>query len=340
MVGAGIAGAAAAFHLAGRGHTVTLYEQFESGHDRGSSHGNSRIVRKAYPDAFYTEIMLEGYPMWHALQRECPEPLLHEVGLVVFGSEQSAEMQGMLRGLEALGVPHDLEGARRMPTLRIGEHEIAVWTPEAGWVHAARAVRHLVSRAEAMGAECRRERVASLERLEADYDAVVLCAGAWNAKFLELPVEVSLQTFAYLDAPQGGPVWIEDSARFPYGFPSEPGASTFKVGIHQRGAAIDPDDPHREPSTEALDAIRDVAARRFGVAEPRLDGAKGCLYTSTANEDFLLGRVGEKIVFASACSGHGFKFGPWVGKTLADFVEGKSDPSNYPRLAFTPKRLA
>lgn len=344
VVGAGVAGAASAAHLTRRGHAVTVFEQFETGHDRGSSHGRSRIVRKAYPDALYTEIMLEAYPMWAELDAASPDRILFEEGLVYFGSEGSEELRAVVEGLQSLGVEHSVAGAaeagRWMPELRLRPDEVAVHTPAAGWVHADRSVALLLGQALDRGAVLRRERVTSLEAVESEFDAVVLCAGAWNARFLELPVEVTLQTFAYVEGDLRGPVWIEEGPSFLYGFPSEPGATTFKVGIHQRGRQVDPDQVDRSPDPRGIEAIRSVAQRRFGIESPRAREAKGCLYTSTANEDFLLGRVGEKTVFASACSGHGFKFGPWVGKTLAEFVEGTSDPSTFPRFAFTPRRLS
>ena len=70
---------------------------------------------------------------------------------------------------------------------------------------------------------------------------------------------------------------------------------------------------------------------RFGM-EPVVVETLGCLYTSTTNEDFLLGRVGTHGFYASACSGHGFKFGPWIGRLLADFVEGRDSPDRYERF--------
>ena len=181
-------------------------------------------------------------------------------------------------------------------------------------------------------------RVESLEAVERDHDAVVLCAGAWNTRFLELPVTVTLQTFAYVEARREGPVWIEDGPLSLYGFPSEPDAHTIKVGVHAAGRAVDPEDEDRKPNGEHLAHIRSLAQRRFAVEDPRIEEAVACLYTRKNDEDFMLGRVGEKTVFASACSGHGFKFGPWVGRTLADFVEGTRDPSDWPRFAYTPDR--
>jgi glycine/D-amino acid oxidase-like deaminating enzyme len=71
--------------LSRRGHSVTVYEQFVPGHVRGSSHGESRIVRRAYPDVFYTRCMAEAYPLWEDLQAESGEHLLTECGLAYFG---------------------------------------------------------------------------------------------------------------------------------------------------------------------------------------------------------------------------------------------------------------
>ena len=89
-----------------------------------------------------------------------------------------------------------------------------------------------------------------------------------------------------------------------------------------------------------MEAIRDLARRRFGLADPRVTEAKTCLYTWKDNEDFVIGRATAKTVFASPCSGHGFKFGPWVGKYLADLAEHELEPSKYPRFDLSPAVLA
>ena len=50
-----------------------------------------------------------------------------------------------------------------------------------------------------------------------------------------------------------------------------------------------------------------------------------CLYTNTANEDFILDRVGP-IVVVSPCSGHGFKFAPAIGRMAANLVDRRRAP--------------
>ena len=336
VVGSGISGLSATRFLAERGHDVTLFEQFDFLHDRGSSHGRSRIVRRAYPDALYTKYMQEAYPLWPDLQSKSKLPILHEVGLLYFGPDDAPEMISMIKGLHDLNVPFEAldksNVAKAMPALRLRAGEVAVFTPEAGWVHAENALRAIRDLATQAGAQMRFNTKASRQDLEKNYDAFVVCAGAWIKEFIDLDVQITKQTFSYFSGELEGPVWIEHSIDNCYGFPSEPSSGTFKVGVHRRMDPIDPATADRTPNNEAIEIARDAACRRFGFTGLDLKEAKGCLYTSTASEDFRLGRIGEKGYFASACSGHGFKFGPWIGKLMADFVEGKDQPESYPRF--------
>src|SRR5580698_5253671 len=111
VVGAGICGLAAAKTLCSRGHRVTLFEQFELFHDRGSSHGESRIVRRAYADAFYTSCMSEAYPLWAELEAESGRNLITECGLLYFGGRDAPKIRGVVGGLEELRVPFELRDA-------------------------------------------------------------------------------------------------------------------------------------------------------------------------------------------------------------------------------------
>jgi sarcosine oxidase len=338
VIGAGIHGASTAWALSRRSHRVTLFEQFELGHDMGSSHGNSRIVRRAYPDAFYTEIMQEGYPLWHELEKISGKKLLHECGLLYFGARGSENVTGVIAALESLSVEHevlDRVGTRKVfPELILGADEVGVFTPEAGWANASLAISTQLEMAHAKGMQIMHERVEDLDALTHIFDKVVVCAGPWIQKFVDLPVLVTLQTFGYISGEHLGPVWIEDGPNGMYGFPTEPWGGGIKAGVHYKDLKFDPDEPFRDATPEGIELLKEFAWRRLGMDLPRVRGAKGCLYTNTASEDFLLGNIGEQVLFVSACSGHGFKFGPWIGKTMADIADGTKRVEDFPRFAW------
>jgi sarcosine oxidase len=331
VVGAGIAGTSAARRLAENSHRVTVFEQFPAGHTLGSSHGRSRIIRRAYPDPFYTAIMQDGYPLWAELEQASVTRLVSEVGLLYFGRTDSADLARMIDGLSSLAVPHEVlsEAAmgRRFPALAFRPGEIGVFTPEAGYVNADGAVAATRRLAAEGGCEFVELRVGPADLDE--FDRVVVCAGPWVTDWWSAaPVRVTLQTVAYIRGDLDGPVWIEESADFLYGFPSG-GEGSFKVGVHSHGPPADPNNPARTPNPRHLELITAVARDRLGIVEPEVTEVVVCLYTNSPDENFLIHRPDSRTMIVSACSGHGFKFGPWIGKLIADVIDGKEDMQRY-----------
>lgn len=317
VVGAGIMGLCSGFALVRRGHDVTVFEQFEPGHQLGSSHGNSRIVRKAYPDQFYTEIMAEAYPLGASLQALIGRTILHEPGLLYFGSDSSPGLKGVIAGLESVGEPFQIVDSAN--SVRLREDEIGVFTPAAGWVHAARVMSGLRSKCGAIFVQ---KLVLSTEEL-VGYDRFVICTGPWIEELVpHVDVSVCDQVFGYFPVPTPveGPVWIDESPQFFYGFPSEPSAVSVKIGFHTSGHSIE----------EQKLALAEEAYRRFGISESGTFHT--CRYTNTPDEDFRWGHLGERGYWLSACSGHGFKFAPWLGERMADLVEGRISPDSQPRF--------
>lgn len=330
IIGAGIMGASTAYACEQRGHAVTIFDQYPPGHVNGSSHGNSRIVRKAYSDPFYTEIMQEGYPLWQELQIQTNEQILFETGLVYFGKRKSQELLQVTESLRANGVTQSVFNWPDFPDISIQEDEIGYVTKEAGWVYASRAVQTLMSLSNATHIQ---EHIPTPEQLTSIFDRVIVCAGGWAKSLFNVPVTVTRQTFAYVRTaePMEGMVWIDDTHPMLYGFPSEPERSAIKIGVHNLGDATDPNEPG-SPNPEHLEMIRSCARTRFGIHNPILESPTTCLYTRTADEDFLWGESAPNVFWASPCSGHGFKFGPWIGERLADFAEGKMHPRDVPRF--------
>src|SRR5919202_4819781 len=83
VLGVGGMGAAAVYHLARRGQRVLGLEQFGIPHDRGSSHGLTRIIRLAYYEhPSYVPLLRRAYALWRELQADAGEQVLHITGSV------------------------------------------------------------------------------------------------------------------------------------------------------------------------------------------------------------------------------------------------------------------
>lgn len=354
VVGAGIVGVSAARALARMGHEVVVFEQGprttkgpnqvlsregnqQIFHTRGSSHGTSRIVRRAYTDPFYTRVMVEAYPLWAELERDTQTTLIDEVGLVYIGEKSAASMHSLAQGLDENGVAYrtysraDIAEVSRHMVL--GTSEVAFHTKEAGYVRADLALVASLADARNHGAKVVLQRVDEPSSLLTSHDAVVLTTGAWIARHVpQLAPVVSLQTVAHLAGRRmRGPVFIEDGPLGIYGFPAIDSHGP-KIGVHASGSVIDPDVKERVASVAHQDEIASFAMRRFGLPSAPLEDVQTCLYTRLPNEDFAIGRAAPGIFYASACSGHGFKTAPWVGRVLASLVTGGTPLVGFERI--------
>jgi sarcosine oxidase len=315
VVGAGVNGLAAAWALRRGGHDVVVYEQFELGHTRGSSHGRTRIFRLAYTEAKWVRLAQEALEGWRELERESGEELLLLNGLLELYHEGVVSSQAALEecGVDCEVLTRD-EAEARFGVSAASDAEV-LFQPAAGVVYADRALR-----AFARGLDLREgRRVESLDDL--DEPVVVAAAGPWARGLLaplgiDLPVVETRETVAYFRLEGPVPSVVAEVVTRGHGFYalSDPEYG-LKVGSHMRGKPSDPD----EELGAAPDLVREIAewtAERFPHADPEPVHAESCFYTTTDDERFILERHG-RIVVGSACSGHGFKFGPAVGSRLA-----------------------
>ena len=318
VVGAGIMGSATAYALARDGHDVVLYEQFEVGHTRGSSHGRSRIVRLACPEIEFVELAVESFAGWRELEREAGLELLELNGLLELVEE---EAQGSSAALDAAGAEYELltpEAARTRWPVGVPDGWSALFQPEAGIVRADLAHRAFVDRALARGAQLRENtRIDSLEDLAAD--AVVLTAGPWVLRFFpDLPVKVTRETVAYFrreGEPLPSVVQLDPVTRGHALYSLHDPVHGLKAGAHHAGVVTDPDEDGA-PEPALVERVAEWVSRTYPDADPDPVGAETCIYTTTADEGFILERRG-RIVIGSPCSGHGFKFAPAIGTRLA-----------------------
>ena len=330
VIGAGVMGAATAMNLARTGKKVLLAERFQIGHNRGSSHGRSRIFRFSYRDATYVRMAQEARDMWRALETDSGEKILHVTG----GLDAGAGIEENAAALQACDAPYELVDAydaRGRWPVELETGESVLWQPDAGVLLADLAIQTFVTQAVKAGASIQEGLgVGSIEetdrsvRLNAgnmiiEAGVVIVTAGGWVKELLTplgiAPnVKVTRESIAYFrtigEAPPPMVEWGEPTI---YALPS-PGQG-LKAGRHIAGPEVDADE-HGEVDLHSLELVGEWIQRRFQGVDPIAHHAETCIYTNTPDEHFILERHG-RIVVGSPCSGHGFKFAPLIGERLA-----------------------
>jgi sarcosine oxidase len=356
IVGAGLAGSAAAWAASRRGRSVAVLEAFQPGHRRGSSHGSARIFRRAYPDPLYVRLTGQAGALWRELSDEAGEDLVRTTGAVDYGPAR--EQEKMYHLLTESGVPAELlppgAAAERWPGMAFGDDPV-MFHPDGGVLDPERAMTAMRGIAAARGARLhfgsRVEKIepgrdgAVVHTADASWRApvVIVAAGAWLEPLLgghvRLPRLVVTQTQAFHFAPlpggQAWPAFIYHDEVPCYGLPAGrdgevPGA--VKVGEHGSETVTTGDDRDGIVSAAARARVGDFVRIWLPGLHPEPVGEVSCLYTSTANEDFILDRRGP-FVICSPCSGHGAKFAPLIGEIAADLACGADSPDRRFTLA-------
>ena len=340
VVGMGVHGASAVDALARRGLRVVALEQFEAGHDRGSSHGETRMIRRAYPSPVWSGLVDGAYEAWESLAARVGQRLLEPTGGLFV---RAPGLGSALDGPDCRVLTADEVAAS---PIRVAPDSTVVRDPAAGVLRAGVAIEQLWRLARA-SADVRTDVRATrwLERgggvevhttrgvIHADH--LALCPGPWLGTAVpELASAIEVQRIVNLHVrPVGGavlpdnlPVFSVDSpAGLVYGIPPAPGR-LLKIGLDE-GPVCDPDGERPPPTAEEERALLRAAAELLGV-QLEIAGRTSCLYSVTGDRRFLVGALpgGPAATVVSACSGHGFKFGPVLGEAVADLVTGVPRP--------------
>lgn len=350
IVGLGAMGTAALAALARRGARVIGIERFVPGHDRGSSHGKTRIIRLGYMEhPSYVPLLRRTYELWRELEAASGRKLLHVTGIAEIGPPDGSLVSSTLLASRTHGLVHEVMEAgalvKRFPAFRLPRGYVAVLQPDGGFVEAEPAIAAQVTAAKAAGAELRFDaKVDAIEHGVAgvrlaigderiDADQVIVSAGAWVKTLLPdltVPLRVTRQVLAWfqpaepaLFTPSRFPVFLlENRHGVHYGFPSH-GDTTVKIAKHHHAdEAVEPESYDRTVNAADEAMIRAAIADHLPAANGALAAAKTCLYTVTPDGDFILDRMpgAPNVLVASPCSGHGFKFAPVIGEILADLA--------------------
>jgi sarcosine oxidase len=352
VVGTGGVGSAALFHLARRGLRVLGIDRFPPGHDRGSSHGETRVIRLAYaehPD--YVPLLRRSYTLWDELAAERGESLFHRTGIIQIGPEKGLLLSGVVES----AARHRLEIERleareierRHPGFRVPETMVGILERNAGFLLPEACVRAHAELAQAAGAtilasESVRSwkvegRGVSVRTATSEHhaDRLVIAAGPWARELLSdlgVPLTVLRKPLFWFDTPtssyaesSGFPVFLFDRPDgIFYGFPAidERG---LKCAVHSGGAAVtDPLTVDRRLEVDADDEARLESFLRIHLpgVNFHVNHHVVCFYTMTPDEHFVVDRhpASDRVVFAAGLSGHGFKMTTALGEILADLV--------------------
>ena len=355
VLGTGGVGSSVVFHLAERGARVLGLDRFPAGHDRGSSHGQTRMIRQAYyehPD--YVPLLKRAYPLWEELQQRRQEPLYHETGVIEVGPADGELVHGVLATAAEHDLPIELleagDAEDRWPGFRIPEAYQVIFEQRAGYLMVENCVRAYLDLAREGGAELQFGQ--QITGWEADGDSfrvhtqsdtfhagqLVITMGSWAGPMLPglgleftvlrkplhwYPAERSLY---HQDA--GCPCFFYEipEGHF-YGFPTN-GEGDLKVALHSGGARV----------SDPLHIDRDLDHQEQAVVEQFLEtclpgvtrsssGHVVCMYTMAAGRFFVVDRLAQHpgVVIAAGLSGHGFKFTSVLGETLSQLLlDGRS----------------
>ncbi|RYZ91064.1 MAG: N-methyl-L-tryptophan oxidase [Proteobacteria bacterium] len=351
VLGVGGMGSATCWQLAKRGVKAAGIDQFHRGHAHGSSHGQSRIIRKAYfehPD--YVPLLLRAYKIWQDLEREAGLKLYHETGIVYCCPPESE----LLRGLKSASETYQL-------TLEtISQEDIAKWFRprqtssglpyevvreiEAGYLEVENCVRAATAQAEKQGAIFYENE--KVERWSTENSGVVvttnqrvlrakslvITAGAWTAQILKelnLPLKVRKKSMYWFQATsdlmesEGLPCFLNETPEgIFYGFPMNDVSQGMKIAEHTGGEPLQsPEAQNAQLDSEFERVVKYITDTMPGLT-PQLLSHQPCMYTMTPDENFIIDQhpTHQNVFFAAGFSGHGFKFASVVGEILADLA--------------------
>lgn len=378
VIGLGGMGSAAAAHLAARGQKVLGLERFGPAHDRGASHGGSRVIRQSYfEDPAYVPLLVRAYELWAALAADSGRDVVTLTGGAYLGRPDSATVAGSLLAAQAWDLPHEVLDAaqvrRRFPTLAPEPDEVALVEEQAGFVRPEQTVLAHLELAAARGAELHYDEpvlrwaeargggvVVTTAAGSYTADHLVVCPGPWAPQLLaDLGVDFTIERqVMHWFQPVGGtgpwspsvaPVYIheagDDAGEWAgsqvYGFPAIDGPDGgAKVAFFRRGEVCTPESVDRAIRPDDVTSITQRVARVLPTLAGRHLDAATCLYSNTPDQHFVIAtHPGHaRVTVACGFSGHGFKFVPVVGEVLADLAT--TGTTAHPLHLFDPRRFA
>lgn len=360
VIGAGVVGSSAAYLLARENKSVALLEQFEFAHDRGSSHGESRITRYSYDHPLYVRMAKRGYPLWAEIMSESGEELFVRTGGIDLDEIGGKGISDCRYSLDAENIAYEIldraEIGKRFPQFNIPDNYEGLFQEDTGILNASLCVKSLQKLAAKHGALLAdKAAVVKIEAAGNEFSIItktqqliakklILCAGSWMGPVLHgwginLPLSVSQEQWGFFTTkdpsrftPDKLPVFIEHGGHGSggigwYGFPIF-GRNGVKCAFHQTGKTTTADTRNFEVDEKQLQLLHARMQQFLPDAAGDIIHAGTCLYTNTPDTHFVIDTIPDQrnAAFFAGCTGHAFKFGPVIAELLIQLVEQK-EPS-------------
>jgi len=364
IVGGGVMGASAACELEGDGATVALIDQSLLPNPRAASVDHSKVFRYAYPEPFYVGLAIDALKRWHDIELKTGIHVLTQTGALLLGRREPSFELDCFKAMRSLGVESEKldspEATARFPQFNSNAFAYAVYDPSGAILHAETAVRALIDSARSRVKIIEGERVTGVEGQAShivisteqgksfECERVIIASGPWSRKLfpvLDQELTTTRQEIVYFEplrledslafAPNRFPIFLELETGF-YGFPIHH-SGAMKIANHHKGPLVDPDETNRPVDEQFINRCREFFSEFIpGLADARVLETRVCIYNNTPDDDFIIDWHPqlERVLVVTGFSGHGFKFGPTIGRIAADLVRRRVTPFNIDRFSF------
>lgn len=351
-------GAAAACELAHEGAKVALIDQSVLPNPRGASVDHSKVFRFAYPDPLYVRMAVDALDRWRQLEEATATRLLTQTGALLIGRHSTSPEMEYFEALRAEGLDAELldsgQAAARFPQFDSSAFAYAVYDPSGAVLHAETAVNALIGLARQRSVEIIEEqpvidvRKGAMNRVSVITESgreivckrAMIASGPWSRKlltFLRDNLTTTRQELVYFEPagtnlaqgqlrspefePGSFPIFLDLESGF-YGFPIHHG-SAMKIANHHKGTEVDPDSRGDTVGVQFIERCRRFFAELIpGLADARVCETGLCMYNNTPDDDFIIDWDPQQsgVLVVTGFSGHGFKFGPTIGRIAADLL--------------------
>lgn len=347
IIGLGAMGLASAWAASRKGHSVIGFDRFARGHDRGSSHGATRMIRRIYSEgALYNELLDRAFELWPEIEAAAGTCVFVASGGMDVAAAGSPFMAEARANAEASGQTHEVIDAvalrQRYPALDVPDDLVAIHAPDSGYLLSETANAAMARLAEKDGADLRWTcAVTAIDRLDHGFrlhtaegdllvDRLILTAGPWAGLLdagLDTVLTVERQVVGLFDGPTSVPPFqrVFPDGRRIYALPNGPGGR-WKLGLYHHRQECGPEYREHVPVDDIDRAMLADAVKAVLPGCPAPDDYEVCRFTNTADQSFILDKAAHGSVLVAACSGHGYKFAPAIGEAAVALAMGETPP--------------